>query len=72
MAIKKPLFGLYHDHNADKARPGILQKLASGESVALISDAGMPLIADPGFKLVRECRGGRISRDRCSRRQCGA
>jgi 16S rRNA (cytidine1402-2'-O)-methyltransferase len=53
--IKKPLLP-YHDHNADEARPGIMQKLATGESVALISDAGMPLIADPGFKLVRECR----------------
>jgi 16S rRNA (cytidine1402-2'-O)-methyltransferase len=53
--IKKPLLP-YHDHNADKARPDILQKLAIGESIALISDAGMPLVADPGFKLVRDCR----------------
>jgi 16S rRNA (cytidine1402-2'-O)-methyltransferase len=53
--IKKPLIS-YHDHNADKMRPQILQKLSAGESIALISDAGMPLIADPGFKLVRDCR----------------
>jgi 16S rRNA (cytidine1402-2'-O)-methyltransferase len=53
--IKKPLLP-YHDHNADKARPQILEKLSEGESIALISDAGMPLIADPGFKLVRSCR----------------
>ncbi|MGE3623051.1 MAG: 16S rRNA (cytidine(1402)-2'-O)-methyltransferase [Bdellovibrionales bacterium] len=46
----------YHDHNAEKARPEILRKLGQGQSVALISDAGMPLIADPGFKLVRACR----------------
>ena len=45
----------YHDHNADDMRPRLLAKLAVGEAVALISDAGMPLIADPGFKLVRAC-----------------
>ncbi len=53
--IKKPLLS-YHDHNADKVRPRIFAHIASGEAVALISDAGMPLIADPGFKLVRDCR----------------
>jgi 16S rRNA (cytidine1402-2'-O)-methyltransferase len=57
--IKKPLLP-YHDHNADKARPEIMRKLEDGESIALISDAGMPLIADPGFKLVRECRASGI------------
>lgn len=46
----------YHDHNADKQRPLILKRIAAGESVALISDAGMPLIADPGYKLVRAGR----------------
>ena len=44
----------YHEHNAAQARPKILQKLARGASVALVSDAGTPLISDPGFKLVRE------------------
>ncbi len=44
----------YHDHNAAKERPRILGWLAAGETVALISDAGTPLIADPGYKLVRE------------------
>jgi 16S rRNA (cytidine1402-2'-O)-methyltransferase len=43
----------YHDHNADTARPKILEMLAAGRSVALVSDAGTPLISDPGFKLVR-------------------
>src|SRR3954462_12408006 len=43
----------YHDHNADTARPKILERLAAGASVALVSDAGTPLISDPGFKLVR-------------------
>lgn len=44
----------YHEHNATVARPKILEKLAQGVSVALVSDAGTPLISDPGFKLVRE------------------
>jgi 16S rRNA (cytidine1402-2'-O)-methyltransferase len=53
--IRKTLIP-YHDHNADEKRPEILRRLQAGEAVALISDAGMPLIADPGYKLVRECR----------------
>src|SRR4249919_523593 len=49
----------YHEHNAVMARPKILQKLAQGASIALVSDAGTPLISDPGFKLVREvCAAG--------------
>src|ERR1700716_3326992 len=44
----------YHEHNAATARPKILDRLAQGASVALVSDAGTPLISDPGFKLVRE------------------
>jgi 16S rRNA (cytidine1402-2'-O)-methyltransferase len=49
----------YHEHNAASARPKILQRLAQGASVALVSDAGTPLISDPGFKLVREaCTAG--------------
>src|SRR3954453_18960648 len=44
----------YHEHNAATARPKILDRLAQGGSVALVSDAGTPLISDPGFKLVRE------------------
>ncbi len=49
----------YHEHNAATARPKILEKLSQGMSVALVSDAGTPLISDPGFKLVREvCAAG--------------
>ncbi|MFQ5972546.1 MAG: 16S rRNA (cytidine(1402)-2'-O)-methyltransferase, partial [Alphaproteobacteria bacterium] len=43
----------YHDRNAARARPRLIQRLQSGESVALVSDAGTPLLSDPGFKLVR-------------------
>jgi 16S rRNA (cytidine1402-2'-O)-methyltransferase len=50
---------LYHEHNAAAARPKILEQLAKGASIALVSDAGTPLISDPGFKLVREaCAAG--------------
>jgi 16S rRNA (cytidine1402-2'-O)-methyltransferase len=49
----KPRLGSYHEHNAETARGEILAALEAGESVALISDAGTPLVSDPGFKLVR-------------------
>jgi 16S rRNA (cytidine1402-2'-O)-methyltransferase len=43
----------YHEHNAAAARPKLLARLEAGGSVALVSDAGTPLVSDPGFKLVR-------------------
>lgn len=46
----------YHEHNAPAARPKLLARIAEGAAVALISDAGTPLISDPGFKLVREAQ----------------
>jgi 16S rRNA (cytidine1402-2'-O)-methyltransferase len=53
----------YHEHNAAEARPKLLARLAGGQSVALVSDAGTPLISDPGYKLVRAAReaGHRVS-----------
>lgn len=45
----------YHEHNAEKMRPKVLEKLQAGEVVVLVSDAGTPLINDPGYKLVRDC-----------------
>jgi 16S rRNA (cytidine1402-2'-O)-methyltransferase len=51
-AITTPLL-TYHDHNAEIARPRILARLAAGAAIALVSDAGTPLISDPGFKLVQ-------------------
>ena len=50
--IARPLTP-YHEHNAAKARPVLLRRLAAGAAIALVSDAGTPLISDPGFKLVR-------------------
>ncbi len=43
----------YHEHNSDEALPKILARLNEGQSVALVSDAGTPLISDPGYRLVR-------------------
>ena len=51
--IAKPLVA-YNDHNAARERPRLLARLKNGQSVALVSDAGTPLVSDPGFKLVRE------------------
>ncbi len=44
----------YHEHNAQRERPRILAELGAGKSVALITDAGTPLVSDPGYKLLRE------------------
>jgi 16S rRNA (cytidine1402-2'-O)-methyltransferase len=49
----KPKMHSYHEHNADVARLKALKALEEGKAVALISDAGTPLVSDPGFKLVR-------------------
>ncbi len=53
----------YHEHNAARARPGILRALDTGETIALVSDAGTPLISDPGYKLVQAAvaRGHRVT-----------
>lgn len=51
--IRKPLLS-YNDHNAAARRPEIFSAIENGKIVALISDAGTPLISDPGYKLVRE------------------
>ncbi len=45
----------YNDHNAANQRGPVLEKLSGGGRIALVSDAGMPLVSDPGYKLVRDC-----------------
>ncbi|MBV8473224.1 MAG: 16S rRNA (cytidine(1402)-2'-O)-methyltransferase [Hyphomicrobiales bacterium] len=52
-AITTPLTP-YHEHNAAEVRPAFLARLAAGEALALISDAGTPMISDPGYKLAAE------------------
>lgn len=59
--IATPLLA-YHDHNEDRMVPKVLDMLGSGEALALIAEAGTPLISDPGFRLVRavQQRGGTL------------
>lgn len=45
----------YHDHNAARVRPKLLERMAAGLAVVLVSDAGTPLVSDPGYRLVGEC-----------------
>jgi len=54
LQLKKPLLA-YHLHNEHQQVPRLLERLAKGERMALVSDAGTPGISDPGFLLVREC-----------------
>ncbi|WP_328703036.1 16S rRNA (cytidine(1402)-2'-O)-methyltransferase [Arenibaculum pallidiluteum] len=51
--IDRPLL-TYHEHNAARMRPVLLERLRGGQSLALVTDAGTPLVSDPGYKLVRE------------------
>lgn len=51
-SIKTPL-SAYHDHNAAGRVPDLIERLQAGETIALVSDAGTPLVSDPGFRLVR-------------------
>lgn len=60
LAIKAKLFAL-HDHNEQEKSQLLIEKLKSGLSIALISDAGTPLINDPGYLLVKACRENNIN-----------
>ena len=53
--IKKPMISL-HEHNEESRTADLVEEIAGGKSVALITDAGMPGISDPGFRLIRACR----------------
>ena len=50
----------YHDHNGASVRPYLIEELKKGKSIALVSDAGTPLISDPGYKLVESCHKNNI------------
>lgn len=60
LGITPPPLTPYHEFNADAARPGLIEKLSHGVTIALVSDAGTPLISDPGYRLVRECQEKKI------------
>lgn len=62
--IRVPLIA-YHDHNAQKMQVEIIARLKRGEALALISDAGMPLVSDPGFRLVAACVSEGIAVSAC-------
>ena len=51
LMLKKPLFAL-HDHNESEASGALVERLLGGDDVALVSDAGTPLVSDPGYRLV--------------------
>ena len=51
----------YHEHNAQRVRPQLIKRLKQGEIVALVSDAGTPLINDPGYALVRDAAAAGIT-----------
>lgn len=57
--ITTPLIA-YHEHNAEQMRPKVLERLKAGESLALVSDAGTPLVSDPGFRLVEDAHANDI------------
>jgi 16S rRNA (cytidine1402-2'-O)-methyltransferase len=50
-----------HEHNEERMTPGLVARLEAGESIALISDAGTPLLSDPGFRLVRAAAAAGIT-----------
>ena len=51
----------YHEHNEERRSAELVERMRAGEVVALVSDAGMPLISDPGYVLVRACVGAGLS-----------
>lgn len=55
-SLRAPSLIAYHEHNAERVRPHLLQRLREGACMALVSDAGTPLISDPGYRLVRACQ----------------
>ena len=60
IGVKTPLLAL-HDHNEEEVVPRVIAALEKGQSVALVSDAGTPLVSDPGFRLVRAAHQGEIT-----------
>ena len=59
----KGVLGRYHDHSGEDDRADICERIEQGQRVVMVSDAGMPLVSDPGYQLVRSCleKGLRVS-----------
>jgi 16S rRNA (cytidine1402-2'-O)-methyltransferase len=60
-AIRVPRLAAYHEHNAESAGPPLVEAVKAGQAVALVSDAGTPLISDPGYRLVNAARDAGIN-----------
>ena len=60
LGVKTPQFAL-HDHNEERAASTLIKELESGKSVALVSDAGTPLVSDPGYRLVQAAHANGIT-----------
>src|SRR5437870_8389699 len=58
--VRAPLVS-YHEHNEERRAAELVRRMRGGDVVALVSDAGMPLISDPGYVLVRACAAARIA-----------
>src|ERR1700731_4997820 len=58
--VKKPLIS-YHEHNEAMRAAQLIERLAAGEKIALITDAGTPGLSDPGTRLIRECNKREVS-----------
>ncbi len=56
MGVPAPELVAYHDHNAEAVAPGLVARVLAGENLALVTDAGMPAIQDPGYRLVVAAR----------------
>ena len=65
LGVETPLVA-FHDHTSDGLRARLVERLVSGETLALVSDAGTPSVSDPGYKLVRDARAAGSSA-RCPR-----
>lgn len=61
MGVPCPELVAYHDHNAEAAAPALVARLLAGEDLALVTDAGMPAIQDPGYRLVVAARESGLS-----------
>lgn len=60
LGLRRPLVSL-HEHNEDQRTAALVGRLQAGESLALVSDAGTPLVSDPGYRLVRACRAAGVA-----------
>jgi 16S rRNA (cytidine1402-2'-O)-methyltransferase len=61
LELPAPMLVAFHDHNADESLPRLVERLERGEDVALVTDAGMPAIQDPGYRLVVAARAAGVA-----------